>query len=29
MAARPIWRGQIRLALVSIPIELYSAAKSG
>ena len=24
MAARPIWRGQIRLALVSIPIELYS-----
>ena len=29
MAARPIWRGQIRLALVSIPIELYSATKSG
>jgi DNA end-binding protein Ku len=29
MAARPIWRGQIRLALVSIPIELYPAAKSG
>ena len=24
MAARPIWRGQIRLALVSIPVELYS-----
>src|SRR3954466_11879165 len=29
MAARPIWRGQIRLALVSIPIELYSATRSG
>jgi len=27
--ARPIWRGQIRLALVSIPVELYSATKSG
>jgi DNA end-binding protein Ku len=29
MAARPIWRGQIRLALVSIPVELYPATKSG
>src|SRR3954454_7613311 len=29
MAARPIWRGQIRLALVSIPIELYPATRSG
>ncbi|MEO6582338.1 MAG: Ku protein [Sphingomicrobium sp.] len=29
MAARPIWRGQIRLALVSIPVELYAATKSG
>src|SRR3954466_2741871 len=29
MAARPIWRGQIRLALVSIPIELFPATKSG
>src|SRR5437764_6346131 len=29
MAARPIWRGQIRLALVSIPVELNSATKSG
>jgi DNA end-binding protein Ku len=29
MAARPVWRGQIRLALVSIPIELYPATKSG
>jgi DNA end-binding protein Ku len=29
MAARPIWRGQIRLALVSIPVELYTATKSG
>jgi DNA end-binding protein Ku len=29
MAARPSWRGQIRLALVSIPVELYPATKSG
>ena len=29
MAARPIWRGQVRLGLVSIPVELYSATKSG
>jgi len=29
MAARPAWRGQIRLALVSIPVEIYSATKSG
>ena len=29
MAARAYWRGQIRLALVSIPIELYSATRSG
>ena len=29
MAARPMWRGQIRLALVSIPVELYPATKSG
>lgn len=29
MAARPIWRGQIRLALVSIPVEIYNATKSG
>ncbi|MFL6720642.1 MAG: Ku protein [Sphingomonas sp.] len=29
MAARPIWRGQVRLALVSIPVELYPATKSG
>jgi DNA end-binding protein Ku len=29
MAGRPIWRGQIRLALVSIPVELYPATKSG
>ncbi|TCM14361.1 DNA end-binding protein Ku [Novosphingobium sp. PhB165] len=29
MAARPYWRGQIRLALVSIPAEIYSATKSG
>jgi DNA end-binding protein Ku len=29
VAARPYWRGQIRLALVSIPVEIYSATKSG
>jgi DNA end-binding protein Ku len=29
MPARPYWRGQIRLALVSIPVEIYSATKSG
>src|SRR5438270_4564608 len=25
MAQRPIWRGQLRLALVSCPVALYSA----
>jgi len=29
MAARPIWRGQVRLGLVSIPVELYPATRSG
>src|SRR6185295_6416823 len=29
MAARAYWKGQIRLALVSIPVEVYSATKSG
>ena len=29
MAARPSWRGQIRLALVSIPVEIFPASKSG
>ena len=29
MAARAYWKGQIRLALVSIPVEIYSATKSG
>lgn len=28
-ASRPIWKGQLRLSLVSIPVELYSATKSG
>jgi len=28
-ASRPAWRGQIRLALVSIPVEIYPATKSG
>ncbi|MBW6522818.1 Ku protein [Sphingomonas sp. RHCKR47] len=29
MAARAYWQGQVRLALVSIPVEIYSATKSG
>jgi len=29
MVARPYWQGQIRLALVSIPVEIYSATRSG
>lgn len=29
MPARPSWRGQIRLALVSIPVEIYPATKAG
>lgn len=29
MAARPIWKGQLRLSLVSIPVEMYSATKTG
>ncbi|WP_421951787.1 Ku protein [Pelagibacterium sp.] len=28
-SARPIWKGQIRLSLVAIPVELYSASKTG
>ena len=29
MAARAYWQGQIRLALVSIPVEVYPATRSG
>ena len=29
MAARPSWRGQIKLALVSIPVEIFPATKAG
>ena len=29
MAARAYWKGQLRLALVSIPVEIYKATKSG
>jgi DNA end-binding protein Ku len=29
MAARAYWSGQIRLALVSIPVEIFSATKAG
>ncbi|WP_306117531.1 MULTISPECIES: Ku protein [unclassified Roseitalea] len=28
MAARALWKGQLRLSLVSIPVELYSATES-
>lgn len=28
-SARPIWKGQIRLSLVAIPVEFYSASKTG
>lgn len=28
MPARPIWKGQLRLSLVSIPVEMYSATKT-
>ncbi|MBJ3785008.1 non-homologous end joining protein Ku [Devosia sediminis] len=27
-ATRPIWKGQLRLSLVSIPVELFTAARS-
>lgn len=27
MAQRPVWKGQIRLSLVSIPVEVYAATK--
>jgi len=29
MASRALWKGQLRLSLVSIPVELHSATKSG
>jgi DNA end-binding protein Ku len=29
MASRAYWKGQLRLALVSIPVEIYSASKAG
>jgi DNA end-binding protein Ku len=29
MAARPLWKGQIRLSLVAIPVEMYSATRTG
>lgn len=28
-ASRPIWKGQLRLSLVSIPVEIFSAARTG
>lgn len=29
MASRAIWKGQLRLSLVSIPVEIHAATKSG
>ena len=29
MASRPVWTGQIRLSLVSIPVEIHAATRSG
>ncbi|HBM60180.1 MAG TPA: Ku protein, partial [Citreicella sp.] len=29
MAPRALWKGQLRLSLVSIPVEIYSARNSG
>lgn len=29
MASRAIWKGQLRLSLVAIPVEIHSATKSG
>ena len=29
MASRPVWKGQLRLSLVSVPVELYSATVTG
>ncbi|MFD1796488.1 Ku protein [Paracoccus aurantiacus] len=29
MASRAVWKGQLRLSLVSIPVELHSATKTG
>jgi DNA end-binding protein Ku len=29
MASRAVWKGQIRLSLVSIPVEIHAATKSG
>jgi DNA end-binding protein Ku len=29
MVTRPVWTGQLRLSLVSMPVKLYSATKSG
>lgn len=29
MATRPVWKGQLRLSLVSIPVEMFSATSTG
>ena len=28
MPARPVWKGHVRIALVSIPVEVYAATRS-
>lgn len=28
-STRPVWKGQLRLSLVSIPVEMYTATKAG
>ena len=28
-SSRPVWTGNMRLALVSVPVKLYAAVKSG
>ena len=29
MVSRALWKGQLRLSLVSIPVEVFSATKTG
>ena len=29
LAARPVWKGQLRLSLVAIAVEMYSATVTG
>jgi len=29
MVSRALWKGQLRLSLISVPVEVFSAMKSG